>query len=210
MPFGLTNAPAVFQSLINEVFQDILGKWVIAYIDDILVYSTSLEEHVCHVREDVITRQGVKMDVTKVQAVTGWPSLGTDVERYVQACLTCAQSWVSRQLPEGLLEPLPTLQCPWSHLSVDFLTDLPDSGGFTTVMVMVDRFSKGCKLIPLKGSPTAMQTAEAMFQHVFRNFGLPKDIVSDRGPQFTSRVWGSLCAQLGIGVSLSSPIQWSG
>ncbi|KAK3538390.1 hypothetical protein QTP86_001575 [Hemibagrus guttatus] len=50
MPFGLTNAPAVFQSLINEVFQDILGKWVIAYIDDILVYSTSLEEDVHHVR----------------------------------------------------------------------------------------------------------------------------------------------------------------
>ncbi|KAK3560250.1 hypothetical protein QTP86_004006 [Hemibagrus guttatus] len=44
MPFGLTNAPVVFQSLINEVFQDILGKWVIAYIDDILVYSISLEE----------------------------------------------------------------------------------------------------------------------------------------------------------------------
>ncbi|KAK3533316.1 hypothetical protein QTP70_016027 [Hemibagrus guttatus] len=133
-----------------------------------------------------------------------WSSLGTDVERYVQACLTCAQSWASRQLLEGLLEPLPTPRSPWSHLSVDFLTDLPDSGGFTTVMVMVDRFLKGCKLIPLKGSPTAMQTAEAMFQHVFRNFGLPKDIVSDRGPQFTSRVWGLLCAQLGIGVSLSS------
>ncbi|KAK3555501.1 hypothetical protein QTP86_021311 [Hemibagrus guttatus] len=71
-------------------------------------------------------------------------------------------------------------------------------------MVVVDRFSKGCKLIPLKGLPTAMQTAEAMFHHVFRNFGLPKDIVSDRGPQFTSRVWGSLCAQLGIRVSLRS------
>ncbi|KAK3544142.1 hypothetical protein QTP86_002969 [Hemibagrus guttatus] len=50
MPFRLTNAPAVFQSLINEMFQDILGKWVIAYIDDILVYSTSLEEHARHVR----------------------------------------------------------------------------------------------------------------------------------------------------------------
>ncbi|KAK3542699.1 hypothetical protein QTP86_034722 [Hemibagrus guttatus] len=43
-----------------------------------------------------------------------------------------------------------------------------------------------------------MQTSETMFQHVFQNFGLPKDIVSDWGPQFTSRVWGSLCAQLGI------------
>ncbi|KAK3553762.1 hypothetical protein QTP70_009180 [Hemibagrus guttatus] len=46
MPFGLTNAPAVFQALINKVFPDLLGKGVIAYIDDILVYSTSMEEHV--------------------------------------------------------------------------------------------------------------------------------------------------------------------
>ncbi|KAK3511773.1 hypothetical protein QTP70_021808 [Hemibagrus guttatus] len=71
-------------------------------------------------------------------------------------------------------------------------------------MVVVDRFSKGCKLVPLKGLPTVMQTAEAMFSHMFWNFGLPEDIVSDWGPQFTSRVWGSLCAWLGIGVSLSS------
>ncbi|KAK3556893.1 hypothetical protein QTP70_022388, partial [Hemibagrus guttatus] len=71
-------------------------------------------------------------------------------------------------------------------------------------MVVVDRFSKGCKLIPLKGLPSAIQTAAALFLHVFRNFGLPEDIVSDRGSQFTSRVWGSLCARLGIGVSLSS------
>ncbi|KAK3549103.1 hypothetical protein QTP70_031898 [Hemibagrus guttatus] len=133
-----------------------------------------------------------------------WPSLGPDVKGYVRVCSTCAQARTSRQLPEGLLEPLPIPRHPWSHLSVDFLTDLPHSGGFTTVMVIVDRFSKGCKLIPLKGLPTAMQAAEAMFNHVFRNFGLPEDIVSDRGPQFTSRVWGSLCARLGIGLSLSS------
>ncbi|KAK3520545.1 hypothetical protein QTP70_026147 [Hemibagrus guttatus] len=133
-----------------------------------------------------------------------WPSLGSDVEEYVLACPTCAQSRTSRHLPEGLLEPLPIPRRPWSHLLVDFLTDLPDSGGFTAVMVVVDRFSKGCRLIPLEGLPTAMQTADAMFQHVFRNFGLPEDIVSDRGPQFTSRVWGALCGRLGIGVSLSS------
>ncbi|KAK3575593.1 hypothetical protein QTP86_031138 [Hemibagrus guttatus] len=133
-----------------------------------------------------------------------WPSLGPDVEGYVQQCTTCAQARTSHQRPEGLLESLPVPRRPWSHLSVDFLTDLPDSGGFTAIMVVVDRFSKGCKLVPLKGLPTAMQTADAMFCHVFRNFGLPEDIVSDRGPQFTSRVWGALCARLDIGVILSS------
>ncbi|KAK3515157.1 hypothetical protein QTP70_008182 [Hemibagrus guttatus] len=102
MPFGLTNAPAVFQALINVVFQDLLGKEVIAYIDDILVYSTSMEEHVRMVREVlcrlqqhhlyvklekcefhwptvtflgyVISHHRVEMDVVKVQAVTEWPA----------------------------------------------------------------------------------------------------------------------------------------
>ncbi|KAK3545273.1 hypothetical protein QTP70_002933, partial [Hemibagrus guttatus] len=148
-------------------------------------------------------RPGIHPSTQLTRCRFWWPSLGLDVEEYVHACPTCAQSRTSRHLPEGLLEPLPTPRRPWSHLSVDFLTDLPDSGGFTTVMVVVDRFSKGCRLIPLNGLPTAMQTADAMFQHVFRNFGLPEDIVSDRGPQFTSRVWGALCVHLGIGVSLS-------
>ncbi|MGL5843067.1 MAG: integrase, partial [Aeromonas hydrophila] len=133
-----------------------------------------------------------------------WPSLGPDVEDFVRQCATCAQARTNRQRPEGLLEPLPVPRRPWSHLSVDFLTDLPDSGGFTAIMVVVDRFSKGCKLVPLKGLPTAMQTADAMFAHVFRNFGLPEDIVSDRGPQLTPRVWRALCARPDIGVSLSS------
>ncbi|KAK3505977.1 hypothetical protein QTP70_002186 [Hemibagrus guttatus] len=59
-----------------------------------------------------------------------WPSLGSDVEEYVHACSTCAQAGTSRHLPERLLEPLLIPRRPWSHLSVDFLTDLPDSGGY--------------------------------------------------------------------------------
>ncbi|KAK3559672.1 hypothetical protein QTP86_013919, partial [Hemibagrus guttatus] len=145
---------------------------------------------------------GIRRSTQLVRNWFWWLSLGSDVEEYVRSCPTCAQARTSCLLPEGLLEPLPVPRRPWSHLLVDFLTNLPDSGGFTTVMV--DHFSKGCKLIPLKGLPTAMQSAEAMFNHVFCNFGLPEDIVSDQGPQFTSRVWGTLCARLGIGVRLSS------
>lgn len=50
MLYGLTNAQAVFQSLINEVFRDMLNHYVIAYIDDILIYSPNLEQHITHVR----------------------------------------------------------------------------------------------------------------------------------------------------------------
>lgn len=50
MPYGLSSAPSVFQCLINDVLRDFFGKCVIAYIDDILVYSLSYDTHVEHVR----------------------------------------------------------------------------------------------------------------------------------------------------------------
>ncbi|XP_078789607.1 uncharacterized protein LOC144984569 [Oryzias latipes] len=58
--------------------------------------------------------------------------------------------------------------------------------------------------IPLPQLPTATETADLMVKHVFRHHGIPMDIVSDRGPQFTSQVWKAFCSALGATVSLSS------
>ncbi|KAL0188269.1 hypothetical protein M9458_015368, partial [Cirrhinus mrigala] len=98
----------------------------------------------------------------------------------------------------------PQANWPWSHIGVDFVTDLPAAEGNTCTLVMVDRFSKMCKFFPLKGLPTAMETAEILFQHLFRHFGLPEEIVSDRGPQFISHVWKAFFKLLGVSVNLSS------
>ena len=51
MPFGLTNAPAIFQSFMNSIFNDLLDSSVIVYLDDILVFSPDLESHHKHVDE---------------------------------------------------------------------------------------------------------------------------------------------------------------
>ena len=51
MPFGLAIAPSVFQSFMNDIPRDMLGKFVIAYLDDILVYSSDSQSHVQHVRQ---------------------------------------------------------------------------------------------------------------------------------------------------------------
>ncbi len=102
----------------------------------------------------------------------------------------------------GYSLPPPTI--PWSHIAIDFVTDLPNSRNYTTILTVIDRFSKACRLIPLPKLPTAFETAEALLEQVFRFYGLPEDIVSDRGPQFTSRVWKAFCQQLNINVSLTS------
>ncbi len=84
--------------------------------------------------------------------------------------------------------------------------DLPASNGNTCILVTVNGFSKACRLVPLKGLPTSMETAEVLFNHVYRNVGIPVDIVSNRGPQFILRVWRSFFSLLGVTVSLSSVI----
>lgn len=112
-PYGLANAPAVFQSFINEIFRYLLNQYVIAYIDDILIYSRSEAEHINHVKT-VLTRllknqlyvkaekcefhvkqtsflgyhishQGVRMDEAKVKAVTEWPQPSTvkELQRFL-------------------------------------------------------------------------------------------------------------------------------
>lgn len=50
MPFGLTNASATFCTFLNQVFHDYLDKFVVVYFDDIVVYSSTLEEHMEHLK----------------------------------------------------------------------------------------------------------------------------------------------------------------
>ncbi|KAK3518105.1 hypothetical protein QTP70_033331 [Hemibagrus guttatus] len=107
-----------------------------------------------------------------------WPRMAVDVKRYIQGCRECAMSKSPRHLPAGKLLPLPVPNRPWSHLGIDFIVDLPGSEGCTCVLVIVDRFSKAY-------------------------YGLPEDIVSDQGPQFTSRIWRAFFKRLGV-TSLSS------
>jgi hypothetical protein len=113
MPFGLTNAPAVFMDLMNRVCRPYLDKFIIVFIDDILIYSKTKQEHAIHLRKalellraerlygklskcefwleevkflgHVVDKDGIKVDPSKIEAVENWrrPETPTEIRQFL-------------------------------------------------------------------------------------------------------------------------------
>ncbi|KAI3357652.1 hypothetical protein L3Q82_016070 [Scortum barcoo] len=147
---------------------------------------------------------GIRRTLFLLQQRFWWPRMAQDTQEYINVCSVCARGKSSHRAPAGFLKPLPIPHRPWSHIAVDFVSGLPPSQGNTVILTVVDRFSKSVHFIPLPKLPSALETASLLTDHVFRLHGLPTDIVSDRGPQFTSQVWTAFCKALGATPSLSS------
>ena len=87
---------------------------------------------------------------------------------------------------------------------MDFIVDLPLSKGYDLLFVVVDRLSKATILAPCNKTITADETAQLYIEHMWRRTGLPKQVISDRGPQFASKVMQEIWERLGVKSSLST------
>ncbi|KAH0604570.1 uncharacterized protein H6S33_006947 [Morchella sextelata] len=127
-----------------------------------------------------------------------WPQMRKYVARYVDHCDTCTRIKPARHAPYGLLKPLVPPVKPWSSLSMDHVTGLPESQGSNAILVVVDRLTKMAHYIPTRDTADASELARLFLQHLWKSHGLSKDIVSDRGTTFTSQFWKALYNQLDI------------
>ena len=98
----------------------------------------------------------------------------------------------SNQPPAGLLQPLPIPDKIWQDLAMDFITGLPLSDGYTTILVVVDRLSKQAHFGALPRAYSAPKVANLFAQMVWRLHGMPISIVSDRDAIFLSKFWTEL------------------
>uniref|UniRef100_A0A8C6PG22 Gypsy retrotransposon integrase-like protein 1 n=1 Tax=Nothobranchius furzeri TaxID=105023 RepID=A0A8C6PG22_NOTFU len=146
---------------------------------------------------------GMARTVALIKRTFWWPSVFKDTKDYISGCHTCSQQKGDHRPPAGLLQPLPTPSQPWSHIALDFVCGLPISHGFSSILTIVDRFSKSCHFVPLKSLPSSAGTAQLLVKHVFHLHGIPEEIMSDCGPQFVSHVWKEFAETLGAQVSLT-------
>jgi hypothetical protein len=132
-----------------------------------------------------------------------WPGVTEFVKKYIEGCATCQMNKIR---PPVRVPTKPT-EIPtgiWETITMDFITDLPKSHGYDSILTVVDRHSKGVVLTPCNKNITAEETSQLLIDNVWKRFGFPKVIISDRGPQFAAQVTRELWRKIGIEQKLSS------
>ena len=133
-----------------------------------------------------------------------WPNMRQWVNEYINTCETCIRNKTPRQRPHGPLKPLTIPPGPWKSVSMDFIVELPPSQGHDAIYVCVDRFTKMAHFSATTSAVTAKGTARLFLCDIVRLHGLPADIVSDRGTQFTAKFTKRLLELCDIKGNLST------
>jgi len=126
------------------------------------------------------------------------------IKQYVKSCDICQRTKVVRHAPYGLLKPKEAPDQPWKSISMNFITDLPLSEGADAVLIVIDRLIKRAHFIPCTKEMHAKQFQETFIREIFRLYGLPRDIITDRGSIFRSDLWKETTRKLGIERRLST------
>jgi hypothetical protein len=135
------------------------------------------------------------------------PRLRQFVESYVKGCATCQESKVITHVKRAPLYRFDTYveQGPFQYVSMDLITDLPPSNKYDAILTVVDQgCSKAAKFLPCKKTIDGQGVAKLYFRHIFPLFGIPKRIISDRDPRFTSHFAKAVCNATGIKQNLST------
>ena len=91
-----------------------------------------------------------------------------NVEFYVNTCDVCQLDKTEKRKRAGLLQPLSIPKGPWENLSMNFILGLPKVDGFTSIMVIVDRFSKYAMFVPMPKESAAEVTAKPFIKNVVK------------------------------------------
>src|ERR1700712_2151486 len=93
-----------------------------------------------------------------------WPGLTTDVKKYVKGCDVCQRMKNRPQQPFGPLMPNPVPQEPWDVITIDLITQLPESDGYNAICVVVDRLLKRAHFFPITNEFSAKDLAQLLYE----------------------------------------------
>nr|GEZ03147.1 putative reverse transcriptase domain-containing protein [Tanacetum cinerariifolium] len=215
MPFGLTNAPAVFMVLMNRVCKPYLDKFVIVFIDDILIYSKTKEDHEAHLKLvlELLKKEKLHAKFSKREF---WLQevhfLGHVVNHNEQeeAFQTLKDSLCNAPILSSLdgIEDF-IVYCDASNQGLGCVLmqrgKLPRmESGHDTIRVVVDRLTKSAYFLETRDDYSIEKLARLYIDEIVARHGVPVLIISDRDGLFTSRFWQTLQEALGTRLDMST------
>src|SRR5579875_2014411 len=129
---------------------------------------------------------GGQQTLDYVQRWYWWPRVSAHIEEFCKSCNICQRAKTSNKKPAGELHSLPFPTKPWESIGMDFIGPFPESQGYNYLWVVVCRLTSRVHVIPLNTTITASQLSWLFVKEIVRLHGLPKSIVLDRDPKFTS------------------------
>ncbi|XP_026005285.1 uncharacterized protein LOC113010452 [Astatotilapia calliptera] len=133
-----------------------------------------------------------------------WPSMYTDVQKYCRACPVCQKTCPARKSDRALLQPLPVISIPFRRVAMDIVGPLVKSGrGYQYILVVCDYATRFPEAFPLRAI-TAPNVLRALIQ-LFSRVGIPDEILTDQGTNFTSKLMQLFHTQLGVSAIKTSP-----
>jgi hypothetical protein len=133
-----------------------------------------------------------------------WPLMSKSTKAFVKTCDVCQKIKPRRHAPYGLLQPIAIPEKPFDVVSMDFITDLPMSGEFSAILVIVDKLTKFGIFVPCNKRVDEIETARLFVRYVIAPFGVPRAIISDRDSRWRGDFWKEVSASLGAKRNLTT------
>jgi len=143
-----------------------------------------------------IHHPGIRGTKKLVCASFCWPGMNSYVGNFARSCLGCQKGKIHRHVSLEAVE-IPVPMRRFAHIHVDIVGPLPVSAKCNYIFTILDRTTRWPEAVPME-SVAAADCAAALLQGWIQRFGVPDTITSDRGAQFTSALWASLCSLLSI------------
>ena len=125
------------------------------------------------------------------------------MKQYIEGCDQCQRMKNKTEMPAGKLRPSQIPERLWQYISVDFITKLLLSKDHDSILVVCDRFLKMSHFVMTTEKMMAERLMRLFRDYVWKLYGLPESMISDRGPQFATGLTRKLNKMLEIETKLS-------
>lgn len=147
--------------------------------------------------------RGIRTTTSKIRQYYYWPDMENDIRKRTAKCEQCQRGNPDNRKMYGLLQELEQPRKVNEIVALDLIGPFPASKNFTMILLIIDVLTRRIKLIPLAES-RASTIAEALINYWIVDRAVPCEIRSDRGSQFTAKLWQELEEKLGTKIQLTS------